>query len=110
MVVERKYSGPRTLAWDTFSGCRGGIGESRGSEQLRVLVELGLEDRLDALAGGRADRQRPAAGGLQPGLAIVAGEVEQPQAGAVALLGMRAVLQLPAHHARGYPGQWTAPS
>ena len=41
--------------------------------------------------GADADGQRPGTGGLEAGGAVAAAEAEQPQAGAVALLGMRAV-------------------
>jgi hypothetical protein len=41
--------------------------------------------------GAGADGLGPGTGGLEPGGAVAAAEAEQPQAGAVALLGMRAV-------------------
>ena len=46
---------------------------------------------------GRADGERPAAGRLQALLAVGLGQIQQPQARAVALLGVRAVLELPLH-------------
>jgi hypothetical protein len=52
------------------------LGTGRGREQLGVLIEFGVEDRLDALAGGRTDGQRPPAGGFQALVAAVLGEVE----------------------------------
>jgi hypothetical protein len=41
--------------------------------------------------GADADGQSPGTGGLEAGGAITAAEAEQPEAGAVALLGVRAV-------------------
>jgi hypothetical protein len=56
-------------------------------------VEPVLEDRVDVAVGAGADGLGPGTGGLEPGGAVAAAEAEQPQAGAVALLGMRAVGQ-----------------
>jgi hypothetical protein len=50
-------------------------------------VEPVFEDRVDVAVGANADGQGPGTGGLEPGGAIAAAEAEQPQAGAVALLG-----------------------
>src|SRR6185437_3028189 len=81
---------------------RGGRrGRVRTGEEVWVLIELGLEDRLDALARRGAEGQRPAAGGLQALLAVGLGEVQQAQARAVALLGMRPVVELPLHYCAG---------
>ena len=66
-----------------------------------MLIEFGVEDRLDTLAGRRTDGQRPPAGGFQALVAAVLGEVEQTEAGAVALFRMRAVIELPLHHGTG---------
>ena len=62
----------------------GGLGRGQA-------VEPVLEDRVDVTVGADADRQRPGTGGLEAGGAIAAAEAEEPQAGAVALLGVRAV-------------------
>lgn len=63
-----------------------------------MLIELRLEDGFDALALGRADGKRPSAGGLQTRRAVVLDQIQQSQASAIALLGMRTVLELPLDH------------
>jgi len=63
-----------------------------------VLIELGLEDGADALARGRTDGKRAATSGLQALIAVVLGQIQQAQTSAVALLGMRTVVQLPLDH------------
>jgi hypothetical protein len=54
------------------------------------LVELSVEDVLDAFVGDNASRQGAATGGLQAVLAVPLGQPEQTQAGAVGLLRMLA--------------------
>ena len=54
-------------------------------------VESVLEDGVDMTVGADADGQGPSTGGLEAGGAVAAAEAEQSQAGAVPLLGMRAV-------------------
>jgi hypothetical protein len=48
-------------------------------EELRMLIELRFQNRFDALALRRADRERPFAGGFQARFAIVLGEIERPK-------------------------------
>ena len=67
----------------------------------RQPVQALLEDRGHALVAGRADRQGPLAGLLQALPVIAPSQVEQPQAGAVAVLGVRTVLQLLLDHLGG---------
>ncbi len=62
----------------------GGLGRGQA-------VEPVLEDRVDVAVGADADEQRAGTGGLEAGGAVAAAEAEQPEAGAVALLGMRAI-------------------
>ena len=59
---------------------------------------------------GEPMRQRPAAGGLQALLAVGLGEVQQAQAGAVALLGMRAGSRTAIARPRACPGRSSGPS
>ncbi len=80
---------------------RGGIGV--------LAIEPALENRGHAAVSGRADRQRPGAGGFQARRGVLARQALEAQAGAVALLGMWSVLQLPGHHAGGGPADALAP-
>ena len=57
----------------------------------RQAVEAVLEDGVDVAVGADADEQGPRTGGLEAGGAVAATEAKQPQAGAVALFGMRTV-------------------
>jgi predicted ABC-type transport system involved in lysophospholipase L1 biosynthesis ATPase subunit len=61
----------------------------------QLLVQPLLENGADALIAGRADRQRRLTSLLQPLPAVSPAQVEQPKAGAVAVLGMRAMLGAP---------------
>jgi hypothetical protein len=70
-----------------------------GGEQLALLgwlrrsvVEPVLEDRLDRPIGAGADVETAIAGRFQPLGAVLSGEPENAEAGAVALLGMRPAL------------------
>ena len=51
----------------------------------RLLVEPGLEDRLDAFVGERLQGLRAVAGRFQPPRAVLAAEPEDSQTGPVAL-------------------------
>ena len=63
--------------------------ELLGRLGLGQAVEPVLEDRVDVAVGADADDQSAGTGGLEAGGAIAAAEAEQPEAGTVALLGMR---------------------
>ena len=67
----------------------------------RLPVQALLEDGDDALVVERADSQRPFTGFFQPRLAVATGELEQSQAGAIAVLGVGAVFQLLLDHLPG---------
>src|SRR5215467_10814427 len=56
-------------------------------------IEAVLEDRVDGTVGARPDLERPAAGGLEPLAAIGLGQPQDADAGAEALLGVRAFAQ-----------------
>mmetsp|Transcript_6076 Transcript_6076/g.24370 ORF Transcript_6076/g.24370 Transcript_6076/m.24370 type:complete len:788 (+) Transcript_6076:480-2843(+) len=70
----------------------------RGGKQRGLAIQAALEDVGHAAQVGRADSHGPRAGGLQPLGAVAAYQGQQAQAGAVALLRMRAVLELPGDH------------
>ena len=53
-----------------------------------VLVEAVGEDRCDAAVGVGADGHRPCGSGLKARLAVGVGQAQQPQAGAIRLLGV----------------------
>ena len=55
------------------------------------------QDRLDAAVVGCADGPHADAGGLQPVIAVLAGQAPLAEASAVAVLEVRAALHLPAH-------------
>src|SRR3989442_15291743 len=63
--------------------------------------EAALKDRRDMPVGAGAGGQRPATRRLKPRGVVALGEPEDPQAGAVALLGMGAVGQDGGHEGRG---------
>jgi len=67
----------------------------------RLAVQAVLEDVAYAVVGGCADRQGPGAGVFQPLGRVLARQSHQPQAGAVALFGVRPVCHLPGHHGGG---------
>src|SRR6185437_13578597 len=67
----------------------------------RTQIPSALEDRLDALAGGAAEVHRQAACGLETRLAVLSGEREESQAGAIALLGMGLGAQQMLDHSAG---------
>ena len=62
----------------------GGVGESGAG-----LVEAVLEDRLDAAVAGAADGEGALGGRLQAGVAVALGQAQDPEAGAVGLLGVK---------------------
>jgi hypothetical protein len=66
-----------------------------------MLIELGFQDRDDAFAMRRADDERAAARRLQTLFALGLGQVQQPQARSVTLLGVGPVLELPLNHGAG---------
>ena len=53
-----------------------------------MLIELGFEDRDDAFAMRGADGERPATSSLEAIFSVSFGQIQQPQARAVALLGV----------------------
>ena len=57
------------------------------------LVELGIEDVLDALVGVNTGRKSPTAGSFQTILAVAAAETKEAQTGTVGLLRMFARVQ-----------------
>src|ERR1019366_6026507 len=65
----------------------------------RRAVQAALQDRLDALARGRSDRESTLARGLGTFVAILLGRADERHAGAVPLLGMRLVGQDALDHA-----------
>ena len=84
----------------TNVGVNGQIGQFRfflGQCQGKLIQAL-LQDRGDALVAGRVDGQRPGTGLLQPVTAVTSTQVQQPQAGPVAMFGMGAILELSLHH------------
>jgi hypothetical protein len=77
------------LATDVFVA----IGDNgRGLVDLD-LVELGIQDVLDALVGVDAGRERATAGGFQAFFAVAAAEAQNSQAGTVGLLRMLAGIE-----------------
>ena len=56
-------------------------------------IEVVLEDRVDRAVGARTDLERAAASGFEPLAAIGLGEPQDADAGAEALLGVRALPQ-----------------
>src|SRR4029450_10102679 len=64
-------------------------------------IEVVLQDRVDRAVGARADLERSAAGGLEPLGAIVLCEPQDADAGAEALLGVRALAQNDLDQRRG---------
>ena len=66
-----------------------------------MLIELGFEDRDDAFAMRGADGECPATGGLEAILSVSFGQIEQPEARPVALLGVGPVLELPLNDGAG---------
>src|SRR5580700_4651456 len=58
-----------------------------------LAISVGLQDRVDRAVGSRADLQRPTAGGLHPFGPVALDEPHDADAGAEALLGVRAFAQ-----------------
>src|SRR5947209_16725720 len=56
-------------------------------------IEVVLQDRVDRAVGARTNLERPAASSFEPLMAIGFGEPQDADAGAEALLGMRALPQ-----------------
>src|SRR6202163_4682443 len=67
-----------------------------------LAIAVGLQDRVDRAVGSRADLQRPAAGGLQPLGPVALDEPHDADAGAKALLGVRALAQDDLDQRRGF--------
>ena len=89
---------------------QGGLGGLAGDGRIqRPLVQATTQDGGDALVGRRANRLRPRTGCLQPQVAVLTTQPHQAQTGAVALLGMLAMLHLPAHHGRSGRAHALAP-
>ncbi len=76
-------------AADVGVGDRWGLGPRFGP----ATVEAVLQDRFHRGQGACVDRQRPVAGGLKPLRAVAAGQPQDAEAGAEALLGVRSVAQ-----------------
>lgn len=74
------------LATDVFVG----LGDSGRWFFGLDLVELGIQDVLDALVGVNAGHKSTVTGGLQALLTVAAAETQQSQTGAVGLLRMLA--------------------
>lgn len=72
-----------------------------GQSQQRRLIQLLFEDRGHAGIVGCGDGQGMRAALLQECLAVALAELQQPQAATLAMLRMRAVLQLPLGHLQG---------
>src|SRR5205814_4613729 len=70
-------------------GERGGRGVAHAGD----AIEAALEDRVDVAVGAGAGGQRPGTRRLQPRRVVALGEPQDAEAGAVPLLGMRAVGQ-----------------
>src|SRR5271154_3776208 len=58
-----------------------------------LAISVGLQDRVDRAVGSCADLQRPTAGGLHPLGPVALDEPHDADAGAEALLGVRALAQ-----------------
>ena len=67
----------------------------------RLAISVGLQDRIDRAVGSRADLQRPTAGGLHPLGPVALDEPHDADAGAEALLGVRALAQDDLDQCRG---------
>jgi hypothetical protein len=65
----------------------------RGALMSGTPIEIVGEDRFDRAVGARADVDRPRSRGVQPSAPIGAGEPEDAEAGAEALLGVRALVE-----------------
>ena len=74
--------------------------DGRGRLRERLLVEPGLEDRLDTLVGDRVDRLGAMTRRFQPRRAVEAFQPQHPEARAIALFGMPASSQERVHHRR----------
>ena len=74
------------------------------------LVELGIEDVLDALVGVNAGRKSTAAGGFQAILAVAVAETQQAQAGTVGLLRMFAGVEKRLHELGGVRADGLSPA
>ncbi|RXH38651.1 hypothetical protein XH99_00800 [Bradyrhizobium nanningense] len=64
----------------------------RGALMSGTPIEIVSEDRLDRAVGARADVDRPRSRGVQPFAPIGGGKPEDAEAGAEALLGVRALV------------------
>jgi hypothetical protein len=73
------------LGWEIAGPSAAGSG--------RPAIEAGLQDRVDRGVGARADLERALAGGLEPFGRMGAGQPQDAEAGAEALLGMGALAQ-----------------
>src|SRR5581483_7517851 len=59
----------------------------------RTPIKIVGEDRFDRTVSARADIDRPHGGGIEPLLPVGSGEPDDAEAGAEALLGMRALIE-----------------
>ncbi|MBV6471741.1 MAG: hypothetical protein NBKEAIPA_03681 [Nitrospirae bacterium] len=75
-------------------------GDRRNRLGERLLIESGLEDRLDTLVGDGVNRLGAATRGLHPRWAVEAFQPQDPEARAIALFGMPAAGQERIHHRR----------
>jgi hypothetical protein len=60
----------------------------RGHARRWLAIEAFVENRADGAVGSGADLEAAAAGGLEPFCAVLAGQAQDAEAGAEALLGM----------------------
>src|SRR5262245_48064502 len=72
-----------------MGGPEGELGGGLGGE--REAIEAVFEDRVDVPIGARLDGAGARASGFEPGAAVALGEAQDAQAGAIALLGVRAI-------------------
>ena len=88
---------------------QGEFGLLRRTRRQRCAIEPGLEHRGEVLVAHRPERDGAGGGGLQPCVAVLAGQAHQPQAGAVALFGMRHAFELEGDHTLGVRSHRGAP-
>src|SRR5262245_22349055 len=84
-------------------------GELRGRLRPSEPVEAVLQDRIDMAIGARLDGTGARASGLEPLRAIALGEAQEPQARAIALLGMGPIRENRRDERRGLSADGTRP-
>ena len=79
-------------------------GDRRNRLGKRLLIESGLENRLDTLVGDRVDRLGPTTRRFEPRGAVGSFQPQDPEARAIALFGMPAAgHERVDHRGRGRP-------